>query len=53
MAEMEKLKVDAKTFKAFNTLKATTKVALEKAYNTVKETDDIGSEEVDSARRGG
>jgi hypothetical protein len=40
MAEMEKLKADEKIFKAFTTLKATTKLALKKAYNAVKEGND-------------
>ena len=47
MAEMERLKADEKTFKAFATLKATTKVALEKAYNSVKENKDKGSDDMD------
>ena len=47
MAKMERLKADEKTFKAFATLKATTKVALEKAYNSVKENKDKGSDDMD------
>ena len=47
MAEMERLKADEKTFKAFLTLKAKTKVALEKAYNSVKENKDKGSDDMD------
>jgi hypothetical protein len=47
MAEMEKLKADEKMFKAFATLKATTKDALEKAYNAVKEIEGVGSDDMD------
>jgi hypothetical protein len=47
MAEMERLKADEKTFKAFLTLRAKTKVALEKAYNSVKENKDKGSDDMD------
>ena len=47
MAKMERLKADEKTFKAFATFKATTKVALEKAYNSVKENKDNGSDDMD------
>jgi hypothetical protein len=36
MAEMERLKADEKSFKAFATLRDTTKDALEKAYDAVK-----------------
>jgi hypothetical protein len=37
MAEIERLNADEKTFKAFATLQATTKKALEKAFNAVKD----------------
>jgi hypothetical protein len=47
MAEMEKLKADGNTYKAFATLKTTTKMALEKAYNAVKEKDD-GTDDMDN-----
>jgi hypothetical protein len=46
MAEMERLKADEKNFKAFITLKATTKMALEKAYYSVKENKDKGSDDM-------
>ena len=51
MAEMERLKADEQIFKAFATLKATAKNALEKAYNAVKKNGDNdeedGSENID------
>ena len=48
MAKIEKLRADIKMFKAFNTLKATTKKALEKGYRAVNGSDD-GSEDMDNA----
>jgi hypothetical protein len=47
MAEIEKLKADRKIFKAFVTLKETTKIALEKGYNAVNEKEE-GSEDMDN-----
>jgi hypothetical protein len=44
MAEMERLKADEKTYKAFATLHATSKMALEKAYLSVKKVDNVTSE---------
>ena len=51
MAEMERLKADEKTFKAFATLKGTTKTALEKAYNAVKEIENVGSDDHSKVER--
>jgi hypothetical protein len=45
MAEMERIKADEKTYKAFATLKATTNNALKKAYKSVKEVDGEEDEE--------
>jgi hypothetical protein len=47
MAEMERLKADEKSFKAFSTLRVTTKDALEKAYDAVKNID--GSDDIDTS----
>jgi hypothetical protein len=47
MAEMERLKADEKTYKAFATLEATTKKALEKAFNEVKEMEEAFSSDMD------
>ena len=47
MAEMEKLKADQKTFKAFASLEVSTKILLKKAYNAVNEIEAIASEDID------
>jgi hypothetical protein len=44
MAEMEKLKTDEKTYRAFATLKATAKDALDKAYDAAKRVEGMSDE---------
>lgn len=48
MAEMERMKADEKTFKAFASLEVTTKKALEKALNSLKELDKDCTEEMNT-----
>jgi hypothetical protein len=47
MAEMERLKADEKTFKAFATLEATSNHALEKAFAAVEEIQKLSSDAMD------
>lgn len=49
MAEMERLKADEKTYKAFATLQGTTKMALEKALKSLKDMENDGIEDIDTA----
>jgi hypothetical protein len=46
MAEMERLKADEKGFKAFVSLQARTKKALEKAYSSVRNIERGSGEEM-------
>lgn len=47
MADMERLKADEQMFKAFATLEATTRNAIEKAINAVKEIEEASSNDMD------
>jgi hypothetical protein len=48
MAEMERLKADEKSFKAFATLEATTKKALGKALDSLKQVEQESTENMDT-----
>jgi hypothetical protein len=48
MAEMERLKADENSYRAFATLKATTKDALDKAYNAAKNIEGVDSDDMDT-----
>jgi hypothetical protein len=50
MAEMEKLKADEKMFKAFATLQAKTKKALETAFNSVNDLENESTEDLDTTQ---
>ena len=48
MAEIEKLKSDQKTIKAFRNLQVTSKAALEGAFKAIKNLEEVDSETLES-----